>query len=73
MTTSVVHNVYIDHVDKSANDSGFHHHHGELEFNILYHKHAYRGSHDHIVTVEGNGYFGWHDHKHQTFREDNDE
>ncbi len=34
-----IHNVFIDHVDHTADD-GYHHHHGsESRYDILYHKH----------------------------------
>ena len=34
-----IHNIFIDHVDKSSNDSGYHHHHGTNDHDILHHKH----------------------------------
>jgi len=42
MHNNVIHNIYIDHVDKSSNDSGYHHHHlaakdGHNNLNIIYH------------------------------------
>lgn len=40
LNNNVVHNIYIDHIDKHDNDSGFHHHHRTRDLNdlnILYH------------------------------------
>ena len=71
----VIHNIFIDHVDHSVNDSGFHHHHGTKgKHDIIYHKHDGGTVHDHDHSIihyeyDGGGDFDYdlyspadHDH-----------
>jgi len=49
---NVVHNIYIDHIDKHDNDSGYHHHHGPSDHDILYHPdNECDNEHDTPITI----------------------
>ena len=62
MGNNVIHNLFIDHVDKAAPDNGFHHHHGDGG-DIIIHKHDGRYFGDGNITYVGNDHGSKHRHK----------
>ena len=70
---NAIHNIFIDHVDHSANDSRWHHHHNRSKDtdngDIIYHKHDGAPGHGHYLTnhnsPSGYDYYanGLHNHR----------